>query len=533
MNRHLGERYLCVLINMHELAADGLDGLLFDLARNISRGLVRKHGIAVGSPDRTDFDRDGRSGLARFMSQVWQAVGERHLLLMIDEMARLHEEVEKGRLDRSIFGYLRHLMADHEQLSFLFSIGTGIERLEREYAQLFSAAVYHPISFLEDAAARDLITKPAQGFYEFSLDAVRRVLLITSGHPYYTQLICHCLFARWQQSGRRTVTVDDVDAVMDYAAELGSANLAAVWAECSPAERAVLAGLAAVIDGPGRGARPAQVEAAWSRLGVVIPSEELAHATKDLVSRDVLSVSRDVPSGDATYQLNVDLLRRWLRRHWQLEWVKDDISTTVDEWYRHEVTRRRRGRMHKTIIAMLGAVAASGLAVLILKLPNMPSSSVSRPCSYMSYCPVVKGSFLEGAFAERIWPGYTDPNGYVAGLNNVPAAVIVKVGNVPAAREYTLTIRYANSIANDGKTEPRSLSILVDGNAQSVAAGPAATLPGEAARFGKAAFPVTPSWSDWELTTARVALKKGIDYIALACLSGDTCHVNVDWIQIR
>jgi hypothetical protein len=188
---------------------------------------------------------------------------------------------------------------------------------------------------------------------------------------------------------------------------------------------------------------------------------------------------------------------------------------------------RRQGKMHKTIITMLGAVAVSVLAVLILK----PSSSVS--CSYMAYCPVVEGSLHEGAFAEKIWPNYTDPRGYVAGLNNVPAAVIVEVKNVPAAREYTLTIRYANGLANDGKAEPRSLSILVDGDAQSVAAGPAATLSGEAVRFGKAAFPVTPSWSDWELTTVRVALKKGIDYIALACLSGDTCHVNVDWIQIR
>ena len=56
---------------------------------------------------------------------------------------------------------------------------------------------------------------------------------MTSGHPYYTQLICHGLFNYCISNKLTTVTLQDVDAVLDEAVERGLAVLKHVWEELS------------------------------------------------------------------------------------------------------------------------------------------------------------------------------------------------------------------------------------------------------------------------------------------------------------
>lgn len=149
-------------------------------------------------PDRAVFLADPQSVFeTSFLDAVWDALGEDRLVLMLDEVVRLDEEVKAGRLDHGIFEYLRHLMQHHPRLSFIFSLGSGLEELRKDYAYLFSVALYHRISFLEPGAARELITEPVAGHYQVAPAAVQKILAITSGHPYYTQLVCHCLFDRW------------------------------------------------------------------------------------------------------------------------------------------------------------------------------------------------------------------------------------------------------------------------------------------------------------------------------------------------
>src|SRR4029077_20248216 len=134
-----------------------------------------------------------------FLDAVWSALGEDHLVLMMDEVIRLDEEVRAGRLELD-FEYIRHLMQHFARLNFVFSIGSGLEEMKKDYAFVFSVALYHRISFLEPAAAHALITQPVRDHYQVKADAVEKILQITSGHPYYTQLVCHCMFDRWLRS---------------------------------------------------------------------------------------------------------------------------------------------------------------------------------------------------------------------------------------------------------------------------------------------------------------------------------------------
>jgi hypothetical protein len=168
---------------------------------------------------------------------------------MLDEVIRLDEEVKAGRLDRDIFGYLRHLMQHHTRLGFIFSLGAGLEEMQKDCAFLFRLALYRRISFLEPAAARELITQPVRGHYLVAPQAVAKILQITSGHPYYTQLVCRCLFDRWSSARELVMEVADVDAVLAEAIELGSANLTYVWEDSLAGEQVLMAGMACAIAG--------------------------------------------------------------------------------------------------------------------------------------------------------------------------------------------------------------------------------------------------------------------------------------------
>ena len=105
-----------------------------------------------------------------------------------------------------------------------------------------------------------------------------KILQITSGHPYYTQLVCHCLFDSWSRSPKPVMDVADVEAVLAEAIELGSANLTYVWEDSTPEEQALMAGMAAAMR---HGTGPVTVDDvrdAWRKVGVSLPEREVARA---------------------------------------------------------------------------------------------------------------------------------------------------------------------------------------------------------------------------------------------------------------
>lgn len=327
LHRHLDPSYRCIFIDLHGLNLHGMGNLMLGIASSISRGLQRDHELAVAAPDRAVFLVDARSAFEAFLDRVWTVLGKDHLVLMMDEVIRLDEEVRAQRLEQDVFDYLRHLMQHHPRLNFIFSLGSGLEEMAKDYAFLFSVSLYHRISFLEPAAAGELITQPVRDHYRVAPQAVTRILQITSGHPYYTQLVCHCIFDLWSRSPKPMISVADVDAVMAEAIELGSANLTYVWEDSSPREQALMAGMAAVMR---RGAGPVavdQVRDAWRKVSVSLPEHEVAQALRSLTSREVIA-------GSQTYSFTVDLQRMWLEKHRRLDWVKDQLADTVEQWNR-------------------------------------------------------------------------------------------------------------------------------------------------------------------------------------------------------
>ena len=326
MRSRLDTRYLCIFMDLHGFALQGLDGFLWELANHIIRVLRRDYQIALPRPSREEFVADPRGFFENeFLNQIWSAIGDRHVLLMLDEAIRLQEQVEAGKLEHEIFEYMRHLMQHYERLNFLFSLGSGLEEMEKEYSFLFNVGLYKKISFLDRNATSDLITQPVKDCYQVEPDAVERIYHITSGYPYYTQLVCHCLFNCWVQQHMPHIRVQDVDEVLNEAVERGSAVLKHVWEESTPAEKAILASMASTLSHFNDVADANDINRAWASCDVVIPKGEMAKAIRSLIARDVIA-------GQDKYTFTVDLQRLWVQKHRRLEWVKEEIADTIREW---------------------------------------------------------------------------------------------------------------------------------------------------------------------------------------------------------
>ena len=250
-----------------------------------------------------------------FLNQVRSSIGERHILLMLDEVVYLQEHVQAGKLEPEIFEYMRHLMQHYEWLNFLFSLGSGLEEMDKEYAFLFNVGLYKKISFLDHNAASGLITKPVKDYYHVEQAALERIYQITSGHPYYTQLLCHCLFNCWQRQHTSRIEVRDVDEVLDEAVERGSAVLKYGWEELTAGEKLIIVGMATAMGKDNHAVGIKDINRTWKRHSITIPEREMAKAIRGLIARDVIV-------GQEKYAFTVDLQRLWVQKYRRLEWVK-------------------------------------------------------------------------------------------------------------------------------------------------------------------------------------------------------------------
>ena len=115
-----------------------------------------------------------------------------------------------------------------QNLNFIFSIGSSGHKLEdmrAEYTDFFRVGLYKRISFLSAVNSRRLIIEPVRGIVDYEGDAVERVVEITSGHPYFIQLLCHELFAKAQRKDNWHITLNDIEDVLPDVIERGTVDL--------------------------------------------------------------------------------------------------------------------------------------------------------------------------------------------------------------------------------------------------------------------------------------------------------------------
>jgi Tol biopolymer transport system component len=197
-------------------------------------------------------------------------------------------------------------------LAVVLTMSTGLQEvLVREYPRLFGGALTYLLGALNSEDAGRLITWPVDGTLTYDYGVARRIIEITSGQPYYLQLLCFSIFNRCAAAG--WVNQRDVDLVVEDLVNREIADFRQLWDESSAQEQAVLAALVSL-----RGARGVatvqEVRTVLSKAGARVDREPVVNALDRLAERGILE-----RLGALSYRFRVALLRDWLAQRLDLQ----------------------------------------------------------------------------------------------------------------------------------------------------------------------------------------------------------------------
>lgn len=126
------------------------------------------------------------------------------------------------------------------------------------------------------------------------------VLHLTSGHPYFLQLVYDTLIEHCNDLRRNYVTIQDVRDVWDEITDQGRTRLLFVWRESSREEKAVLAALANLLRSQQQVTAAGIVEHLVDRIGgltehVLFDLVAVSGALERLINRELVKEAPDEP----------------------------------------------------------------------------------------------------------------------------------------------------------------------------------------------------------------------------------------------
>jgi AAA domain-containing protein len=324
----LGDAYVPIYLDGQSLGLDpGMPAFFLALATEIAFALDDR-GFSLDPPEPEEFATSPAAAFERgFLPRVRQATGGRHLLLLLDEFEELEAAVRRGSLDASLFGFLRHLVQHSADLSVIFCGTHRLEELAADYwSVLFNISLYRHVGFLSRDEAERLIQQPVAPFgMRYDGLALEKIWRITSGHPYFLQLLCHSMVNRHNKNGRSYLTVADLNDGLEEILAAGEAHFVYLWTESNEHERLVLAALSRAVPLTGR-ATSAHIADELAERGVALERGAVAAALHRLALRDILTATdnADGALGDA-YGWKLGLLGLWVEKYRSLSRVIDEV----------------------------------------------------------------------------------------------------------------------------------------------------------------------------------------------------------------
>jgi hypothetical protein len=329
LSLRLDQSYVPVYLDGQSLALDpGLSNFFLSLATEIVFALEDR-GFSPALPEPDDLGNSPAAYFERsFLAHVRATIGERHLLLLLDEFEELEASVRRGNLDASVFGFLRHLIQHTPNLSVIFCGTHRLEELSADYwSVLFNISLYRHVAYLDQPQALKLIQEPVASYGmcydDLALDKMWRV---TAGHPYFLQLLCHSLVNRHNKTERSYVTVADVNAALEDILASGEAHFVYLWADSALEERLALTALSRMMPLTDQ-ATPVQVLDYLAERGVTVERQSTSQALHRLALRDILSANTEA---DATlgesYRWKLGLLGLWVEKYKSLSRVVDEVE---------------------------------------------------------------------------------------------------------------------------------------------------------------------------------------------------------------
>jgi ABC-type branched-subunit amino acid transport system substrate-binding protein len=325
------DKFVFVLFDLQGHSDSSLSDILHNLAEEIVDNLpLDSDTIIVPSEEELKNNPDIFSD--EFIPIIYQELGDKNLVLLLDEFDVVsNDKNDIANPVARFFPYLKSLLTKQDKLFIIPVIGRSNDNWQN-LLQLFKDAPFQKVGLLDEISARRLITQPAQGMLEYEEDAIKAILELSAGHPYFTQVICFNLFLQAKIEEKLTVSRYDVQNIVDKTIESATGGLAWFWDGQSISEKVVFSAVAEAqkIAHEENQSFPEDPLTLLEKYGV-IQTEELLKSVDNLTVNGFLD--------DTKRRIQIELVRRWLvERHplqktiWKLEEIaKEEINKLTEE----------------------------------------------------------------------------------------------------------------------------------------------------------------------------------------------------------
>ncbi|MEZ2248688.1 AAA family ATPase [Microcoleus sp.] len=266
------------------------------LVRAIHRD-SRSQGIELPiTPTRQEFLETPYIVLEDWLEQALPRLGERRLLLNLDEFEKIGIAIKEKRLSLKLFDELRHLIQHYDSLAFLFSGVQTLDELGPNWSSYFISVVPLEMTYLEPDEAESLLTNPDPEFaLHYDRGIVDDIIQLTRCQPYLLQLLGSALVTQANLNHTQLVTPDLLQAAIPEAFTNGEPYFTNVWTEFT-------------------GNNPAEVIAGQEFLLELANGLAPGHS-QDLTDAAIRRLRRyhAIEQTDNGYVFEVPLLERWVR----------------------------------------------------------------------------------------------------------------------------------------------------------------------------------------------------------------------------
>ena len=313
LNGELGERFVPVRLDMQSMTVDSEAEFLERIASEISEALVK---IRL-EPVSVDF-REGNPTrvFQEFIAQTMEKLEGKGVLLLFDEYELIETRIDDGVLRPGIITFFAGVLETHPRISFIFAGSRHLEQGKPAYWNiLIGKSLYRHISFLSERDALRLITEPVAGQVVYPSGIQQRIVRLTAGQPFYTQVVCQNLIDRLNEAERNRVRQEDVDAVAQELADNPLPQMIYFWNGLEQRQQNALSLLVEVLeDSIGYASAEMLLESARNQnLKIELDTSELERILDSLFVGEVLERERS-GEGQYEYRFRVDLFRLWIRQ---------------------------------------------------------------------------------------------------------------------------------------------------------------------------------------------------------------------------
>ena len=157
--------------------------------------------------------------LTRFLRDAAKKLGDRRLLIIVDEFSVLMSAESRGEATHVVFDNLRSVLSELRDVSFLLIVQDNHFLEDTRWGSagnIFGEASTVSLQPFDEEWAKKLITVPLASQCQCTIEesVVEEILALASGVPYYVHILCKELIEHLNRQNRRRVTRNDLYEVL-------------------------------------------------------------------------------------------------------------------------------------------------------------------------------------------------------------------------------------------------------------------------------------------------------------------------------